>query len=68
MDATGPIKVLVLSRIGIPQAAYVSFVACNMEITEQFPALQAAKVVMKASLGQRQPKSSIEHDDGTLDE
>jgi hypothetical protein len=39
-----------------------------MEITEQFPALQAAKVVMKASLGQRQPKSSIEHDDGTLDE
>jgi hypothetical protein len=39
-----------------------------MEITEQFPALQAANVVMKASLAQRQPKSSTEHDDGTLDE
>ena len=51
MDATGPIKVLVLSLIGIPQAAYVSFVACSMEITEQFPALQAAKVVMKAVPG-----------------
>jgi hypothetical protein len=66
MDATGPINVFVLSRMGMPHAAYVSFVACSIETTEQLPALHAATVVMKATSAQRQPKSFTEHDCGVF--
>jgi hypothetical protein len=68
MDATGPIKFLVWSRIGMPHTAYVSLVACNIETTEQFPALQAANDGMNTVSMQRQPKSFAVHDCGMLDE
>jgi hypothetical protein len=67
MEATGPISIFVLSRMGMPQTAYVSFVACSTETTEQLLALHAATVVMNVASMQRQPKSSAEHDCGVFD-